>query len=173
MTDWTWDHTLMSVTQQPYLPSSVERTHPDEPLRRHNATTLVVVAILGVLVMAGVAVIAFAIGAKNNKATPTPGTPVAAASSAATTDATKQICDLNNKIVDVMQQGDLIRQIAAIAATSTDFDVRFNANMLGDRYDLATHAKGGPNEFTSTMGLMTAHINLGTACIKAGWKPGD
>lgn len=146
------------------------------PPRRRHAVALI--AVLGALAVVGAVVLAVALAGRHGAATvPTAaGTPAAASSGPATAGsvdvATKRICDLNNTITDVMKQGDAVRQIAGAASGSPDFDVRFEANMLGDTFDLADHARGGPSEFSTTMQTFSAHLNLATACLKAGWRAG-
>lgn len=151
-------------------------TIPDAtPARRRHPIALV--AILGALALAGAVILVVALAGRHGSATiPAAANSPAASGTPATGSvdaATKKICDLNNTITDaVMQQGDAVRQIAEAASGSRDFDVRFEANMLGDTFDLADHARGGPSEFSTTMQTFSAHLNLATACLKAGWRAG-
>ena len=61
-----------------------------------------------------------------------------------------------------------VATIQKLTANSSDFDVHFQGQMLSDRYDLYAHSKGTSMELSSTLNLMTAGIQLETACTKAG-----
>jgi hypothetical protein len=84
----------------------------------------------------------------------------------------QQACDLTKHMRDssggdLRDQGATINKIKDLAGTSDIFDVRFAANMLKDRYDLAV-ASGGTAD---VINLLTASIRMETACIQSGWRP--
>jgi hypothetical protein len=89
---------------------------------------------------------------------------------------TGQACALNEKMRagsdDLVSQGDTIARIKTLAADSQFFDIRFAANMLKDRYDVAAAARRthGDDELSTALDLTTASIKLSTACVKAGWR---
>jgi hypothetical protein len=89
---------------------------------------------------------------------------------------TATACDLNEKMRnstnDLVTQGDTITRIQQLTA-DTNSDVRFAGNMLKDRYDLAAAARQNHlDETADDLNLLTASINLSTACINAGWHAG-
>jgi hypothetical protein len=58
--------------------------------------------------------------------------------------------------------------IAAAAAGSSDFDIKFAGQMLADRQALAAAAAGTDDEASASINLETAAIKLKTACADAG-----
>lgn len=65
-----------------------------------------------------------------------------------------------------------MKPIGVQAAKSSQFSIRIGGNLLADRADLAKAAKGGENEFSTSLNMATAAMNLATDCYKAGYgKP--
>lgn len=86
----------------------------------------------------------------------------------------QKACTLNAQMrsgqADLTGQGATIAQIQTLAGQSSNFDIRFDANMLKDRYDLAAAAqRTGGNTVATTLELTTASLRLSTDCIKAGY----
>lgn len=87
----------------------------------------------------------------------------------------KQACDLNGQMrkaaanADLRDQGATISQIQALAGNATIIDIKVQANLLKDRYDLAVSATDDPASYAATVNLYTASTQLLTACLKAGW----
>jgi hypothetical protein len=88
----------------------------------------------------------------------------------------RQACDLNEQMrkaaanADLRDQGATITKVQTLAGNSTIFDIKFQANMLKDRYDLAVAATDDPASFAATINLFTASTELSTACLNAGWR---
>lgn len=164
---------------------SISVTHPVPPPRRAPWLLIALGAALLVLIAGGAA---FAVSLRSSgqraaalaPASPSPVVPTTAAVPSpvtATTPAglpadTQKACDLNDALdpsADLRGLKATVNQIDSLAGGSSDLGVRMSGHMLKDRYDLAVAAKGTSNEFSSSMNFLTSHIQLGTACVQAGW----
>lgn len=97
--------------------------------------------------------------------------PTAAASAAADDPAGRAACE---QIIKANGTDDLyapakMKPIGTQAAKSTNGALRMDGNLLVDHADLAKAAKGGENEFSTSLGLGTAAMNLIADCYKAGY----
>ena len=87
----------------------------------------------------------------------------------------RQACDLNGQMRkatasgDLRDQGATISQIQALAGNTTISDIKVQANLLKDRYDLAVSATDDPSSYAATVNLFAASTQLLSACSKAGW----
>jgi hypothetical protein len=87
----------------------------------------------------------------------------------------KRACDLNGQMrkatanADLRDQGATISQIQALAGNTTVSDIKVQANILKDRYDLAVSATDDPASYAATVNLFAASTQLLAACLKAGW----
>lgn len=169
-------------------------TFPVTPPKRRRHRALIVVSVAVAVLAIGTAAVTYvatrptsadSIGsagatsaaAASPSSSPTPiGSPSAPATSASSTAAAddpsgraacEQIVKANG--TDDLYEPAKMKPIGMQAAKSTNGALKMDGNLLADHADLAKAAKGGENEFSTSLGLGTAALNLITDCYKAGY----
>lgn len=98
-----------------------------------------------------------------------PSTSVATAKDPVATEACKKAATVD--IGDLAGMVALGNQVKAAGGVTTEDDatIRFRAQMVGDRAELAIAAKGQSDEVELTLDAATSLMDLHTACIRGGY----